>query len=58
MDDPLTAITGPINALTYETKYLDKTTIIGPGAGKLATGYSILHDILDIRGTFQASSKK
>ena len=53
MDDPLAAITGPENALTYETGYLDKITLIGPGAGKLATGYAVLHDILDIYHTLR-----
>ena len=48
LDDPLASVMGPTNALTYETRYLGKVTIVGPGAGKLATGYALLHDILDI----------
>ncbi|TFG13753.1 homoserine dehydrogenase [Candidatus Thorarchaeota archaeon] len=48
LDDPLAAVTGATNALTYETRYLGNITIIGPGAGGLETGYAILHDILDI----------
>ena len=48
LDDPLASVMGPTNAITYETKYLGSVTIVGPGAGKLETGYSLLHDILDI----------
>lgn len=45
---PLASVMGPINALTYTTKYLGDITIIGPGAGREATGYALLSDILDI----------
>ncbi|MHA1215103.1 MAG: homoserine dehydrogenase [Candidatus Hodarchaeales archaeon] len=48
LEHPLAAVSGPINALTFTTKYLGDVTIVGPGAGKLATGYSLLTDILDI----------
>lgn len=51
LDDPLAVVAGVTNALTYETKYLDRVTIMGPGAGKVATGYAVLHDILDIHRT-------
>ena len=47
-DHPLAAVSGPINALTYTTKYLGDVTIVGPGAGRAATGYALLTDILDI----------
>ncbi|MHA2084755.1 MAG: hypothetical protein ACXAEB_12650 [Candidatus Thorarchaeota archaeon] len=39
---------GPTNALTYSTDHLGDVTIIGPGAGKAATGFSVLTDILEI----------
>jgi len=48
LDHPLAAVSGPINALTYTTKYLGDVTVIGPGAGRAATGYALLTDILDI----------
>lgn len=48
IDHPLAAVSGPINALTYSTKYLGDVTIVGPGAGRAATGYALLTDILDI----------
>ena len=48
LDHPLAAVSGPINALTYSTKYLGDVTIVGPGAGREATGYALFTDILDI----------
>jgi len=45
---PLASVGGPINALTYTTKYLGDVTVVGPGAGRAATGYALLTDILDI----------
>jgi len=48
LNHPLASVGGPINALTYTTKYLGDITIIGPGAGREATGYALLTDILDI----------
>ncbi len=51
LDHPLASVMGATNAITYSTKYLGDVTIIGPGAGKAATGYALLSDILDIRRT-------
>ena len=48
LSHPLANIMGPTNALTYTTKYVDDVTIVGPGAGKLPTGFALLSDILDI----------
>lgn len=48
LSHPLANIMGPTNALTYTTKYLGDITIVGPGAGKLPTGFAVLSDILDI----------
>ncbi len=45
---PLAIIMGATNALTFTTDLLGDVTIIGAGAGKIETGYSILTDILDI----------
>ncbi len=45
---PLANIMGATNALTFTTDLLGDVTIIGAGAGKIETGYSILTDILDI----------
>ncbi|MBU0528703.1 homoserine dehydrogenase [bacterium] len=45
---PLANIMGATNALTFITDLLGDVTIIGAGAGKIETGYSILTDILEI----------
>ncbi len=47
-DDFLAGISGVTNALSFETDTLGTTTIIGPGAGKIETGFSLLTDILAI----------
>jgi homoserine dehydrogenase len=48
INHPLGAINGVTNALTFTTDLLGDITIIGPGAGKKETGFSILTDILAI----------
>jgi homoserine dehydrogenase len=48
LDDPLAAVMGPVNAVTLVTDTLGEVTIVGPGAGKRETGYSLLVDILEI----------
>ncbi|PHS20529.1 MAG: homoserine dehydrogenase [Kangiella sp.] len=45
---PLASISGATNALTYSTEILGDVTIIGPGAGRLETGYAVIEDILAI----------
>ncbi len=48
LSHPLANIMGATNALTFTTDLLGDVTIIGAGAGKIETGYSILTDILNI----------
>ncbi len=48
LTDPLANIMGATNALTFSTDLLGDVTIVGAGAGKLETGFSILTDILAI----------
>jgi len=45
---PLASVMGATNALTFSTDLLGDVTIIGAGAGKIETGFSILNDILAI----------
>ncbi|MFZ6028953.1 MAG: homoserine dehydrogenase [Chloroflexota bacterium] len=45
-EHPLASVSGPTNAVTYSTRLLGDVTLIGPGAGRLATGYAILCDLL------------
>jgi homoserine dehydrogenase len=45
-DHPLAAVRGAANAITYTTRLLGDVTLIGPGAGRIETGYAILCDLL------------
>ncbi|MFQ6610093.1 MAG: homoserine dehydrogenase [Fidelibacterota bacterium] len=45
---PLAGIMGAVNAITFSTDLLGDVTIVGPGAGKIETGFSILTDLLEI----------
>jgi len=48
MSHPLAGIMGATNALTFTTDLLGDVTVVGAGAGKIETGYSILTDLLRI----------
>lgn len=50
LTDPLASVGGATNALTISTDTLGDVTIVGPGAGKRETGYSLLIDLLHIGG--------
>lgn len=45
---PLAAIEGATSAITYSTDLLGDVTLVGPGAGRIETGYAILSDLLAI----------
>jgi len=47
-DDFLYHVNGVTNALTFDTDVLGKVTIVGPGAGKKETGFSLLVDLLNM----------
>jgi homoserine dehydrogenase len=48
VNHPLASVSGAMNALTFVTKLLGDVTILGPGAGRVETGYGVLSDLLDI----------
>lgn len=48
LSDPLAAVGGATNALTFVTDLLGEVTIVGAGAGKIETGFSLLADMLTI----------
>ena len=48
LSDPLAGVSGATNALTYYTDELGPVTIVGPGAGRRETGFSLLIDLLEI----------
>lgn len=48
LSHPLAGVGGATNALAYTTELLGQVTLIGPGAGRLETGYALLTDLLGI----------
>lgn len=47
--DPLAAVRGATNAITFKTDLLGAVTLVGPGAGREATGFALLADLMNIR---------
>jgi len=45
---PLAGVMGATNAITFTTDLLGDVSIVGPGAGRTETGFSILNDLLKI----------
>lgn len=45
---PLASVGGATNAISFTTALLGDVTLIGPGAGRMETGYAILCDLLAI----------
>ncbi len=50
LSNPLAAVSGATNAVTYTTDLMGDITLVGSGAGKLQTGFGLLSDLLDIAG--------
>ncbi|MBP7497445.1 MAG: homoserine dehydrogenase [Bacteroidales bacterium] len=48
LTNPLAGVMGAKNALSFKTDLLGEVTIVGPGAGKMETGFAILTDLLRI----------
>lgn len=48
LNNPLAGVNEATNALTFFTDELGPVTIIGPGAGRRETGFSLLIDLLNI----------
>lgn len=48
LSNPLAAVSGATNAITYSTDLLGDVTLVGAGAGRLQTGFGLLSDLLDI----------
>jgi homoserine dehydrogenase len=45
---PLAGVSGANNAITFSTDLMGDVTMVGAGAGRIETGFSILNDILAI----------
>jgi homoserine dehydrogenase len=48
LSDPLAGVNEAINALTFFTDELGSVTIVGPGAGRRETGFSLLIDLVNL----------
>jgi homoserine dehydrogenase len=48
INHPLASVGGATNAITYVTDLLGEVTLVGPGAGRLQTGFALLADLLEI----------
>ncbi|MFD0696565.1 homoserine dehydrogenase [Paenibacillus sp. GCM10027628] len=48
LSDPLAAVGGAVNAVTYNCDLAGPITLIGAGAGRKETGFSILIDLINI----------
>ncbi len=48
LTDPLAGVMGATNAITYECDLAGPITLVGAGAGRVETGYSILIDLINI----------
>ena len=48
LSHPLAGVMGAVNAITFTTDLLKDVTVVGPGAGRIETGFSILTDLLRI----------
>lgn len=48
LSNPLAAVSGATNAITYSTDLMGDVTLVGAGAGRLQTGFGLLSDLLDI----------
>ena len=46
--DPLAGVMGVTNAVTYECDMAGSITLVGPGAGRVETGYALLIDLMNI----------
>ena len=40
-----------MNAITFDTELMGEVTLVGAGAGRVETGYSVLVDLLEIHRT-------
>jgi homoserine dehydrogenase len=49
VNHPLAAVSGATNAITFSTELLGDVTLVGPGAGRIETGYAIVGDLLAIQ---------
>ena len=54
---PLAAVSGPTNAVSFDTDLLGTVTVAGPGAGRVETAYALLSDIIAIDAHHRATAE-
>ena len=47
-EDPLAGISGVTNAVNFRTDLLGSLTVVGPGAGRVETGFALLADLIEV----------
>lgn len=48
LTDPLASVGGATNAVTFTTDLTKEVTVVGPGAGRIETGFALLSDLIEI----------
>ena len=48
LEHPLAGVSGPTNAVSFDTDLLGTVTVSGPGAGRIETAYALLSDLIAI----------
>jgi homoserine dehydrogenase len=48
LTDPLASVGGATNAITFSTDLIQDVTIVGPGAGRIETGFALFSDLIEI----------
>ncbi|MCK4547215.1 MAG: homoserine dehydrogenase [Candidatus Eisenbacteria sp.] len=48
LTDPLASVGGATNAITFSTDLIQDVTVVGPGAGKIETGFALFSDLVEI----------
>jgi homoserine dehydrogenase len=55
LEHPLAGISGPTNAVAFDTDLLGTVTVSGPGAGRIETAYALLSDLIAIDAAQRAT---
>jgi len=53
LTDPLASVGGAVNAITFSTDLIQDVTVVGPGAGRVETGFALFSDLLEIARTLR-----
>lgn len=48
IEDPLAGVLGAANAISFDCDLSGEVTVVGPGAGRLETGYALLVDCMNL----------